>query len=100
MRNSKGRWMSILLILSLSAGLLSSCGSQNGESTAAGEQVTEEAAEATEAKEAGADYSTGTPWIDSNMDGVVTADMPVDLKDDFYLYINKDAILDMKIPEV
>ena len=99
MRNSKGRWMSILLILSLSAGLLSSCGSQNGESTAAGEQVTEEAAEATEAKEAGADYSTGTPWIDSNMDGVVTADMPVDLKDDFYLYINKDAILDMKIPE-
>lgn len=42
------------------------------------------------------DYSTGTPWMDSNIDGNVTASAEVDLKDDFYLAVNKDAILEME----
>lgn len=42
------------------------------------------------------DYSTGSPWMDSNIDGNVSADMEVDLKDDFYLAVNRDAIVEME----
>ncbi len=59
-------------------------------------------AEASETESAGGtdgadtpDYTTGTPWMDSNIDGTVTPDTEVNLKDDFYLAINKDGILDM-----
>ena len=38
------------------------------------------------------DYKTGTPWLASNIDGVVTADTPAELKDDFYLYVNKPEL--------
>ena len=47
----------------------------------------------------GIDYTTGTPWLDSDLDGNVTADTPVELKDDFALYVNKDKILATRIPE-
>ncbi len=40
------------------------------------------------------DYSSGTPWLISNLDGIVTADTPAELKDDFGLYVNKDALVD------
>ncbi len=40
------------------------------------------------------DYSTGTPWLFSNLDGIVTADTPAELKDDFGLYVNKDALVE------
>ena len=40
------------------------------------------------------DYSSGTPWIFSTLNGVVTEDTPADLKDDFYLYVNKDALVE------
>lgn len=39
------------------------------------------------------DYLTGTPWLASNIDGVVTEDTPSELKDDFYLYVNKQDLL-------
>ena len=45
------------------------------------------------------DYSTGTPWPDIDLDGVVTPDTPAELKDNFALYVNKDKILDLEIPE-
>lgn len=38
------------------------------------------------------DYGSGTPWPDIDLDGVVTEDTPVSLKDDFALYVNKDVI--------
>ena len=44
------------------------------------------------------DYKTGTPWLYSDLDGNVTSDTPTDLKDDFALYVNKDALLELKIP--
>ncbi len=72
MRHSKSKCLSILMILSLSAGLLCGCGASNEKSTASGEQTTEQAAEAAETKEEGTDYSTGTPWMDTNLEGVVT----------------------------
>ena len=45
------------------------------------------------------DYTTGTPWPDIDLDGVVTPDMPAELKDNFALYVNKNKILEMEIPE-
>jgi putative endopeptidase len=45
------------------------------------------------------DYSTGTPWPDIDLEGVVTEDTPVELKENYALYVNKDAILDLEIPE-
>ncbi|MCR4646793.1 MAG: M13 family metallopeptidase [Oscillospiraceae bacterium] len=36
------------------------------------------------------DYNGAKPWLFSNCDGVVTEDTPAELKDDFYLYVNKD----------
>lgn len=45
------------------------------------------------------DLTSGTPWICSTLDGAVTADTQANLKDDFYLAVNKDAIAQMEIPD-
>lgn len=45
------------------------------------------------------DYKTGTPWLNIDLDGVVTEDMPTDVKDNFVLFVNKDKILNTTIPE-
>ena len=45
------------------------------------------------------DYTTGTPWPDIDLEGVVTEDTKASLKDNFALYVNKDAILSLTIPE-
>ena len=45
------------------------------------------------------DYLSGTPWLCSSLDGTVTEDTPVDLKDDFSLAVNKDKILAREIPK-
>jgi len=45
------------------------------------------------------DYSTGTPWPDIDLEGVVTPETPAELKDNFALYVNKDRILELEIPE-
>jgi len=45
------------------------------------------------------DYTTGTPWLCSYLDGNVTADTKAELSDDFYLACNKEKYLNLKIPE-
>ena len=45
------------------------------------------------------DYTNGTPWPNIDLEGVVTPDTPVNLKDNFALAVNKDAILSLEIPE-
>ncbi len=45
------------------------------------------------------DYSTGTPWIDCDIDGAVTSRTEAEIKDNFALGANKEAILDLKIPK-
>ena len=45
------------------------------------------------------DYTTGTPWPDIDLEGVVTEDMTADIKDNFALAVNKDRILALEIPE-
>ena len=39
----------------------------------------------------GPDYTTGTPWICSDLDGVVTEETTADLKDNFVLAVNKES---------
>ena len=38
-------------------------------------------------------------WLNSNLVGNVTEDTPAELKDDFYLHVNKDWFLETQIPE-
>ena len=45
------------------------------------------------------DYRNGTPWPDTDLDGVVTEDMEASIKDNFVLAVNKEDILAIKIPE-
>lgn len=45
------------------------------------------------------DYTTGTPWLDCDLDGNVTEATPTSLKDHFALAINKEKILKIRIPE-
>ncbi len=45
------------------------------------------------------DYTTGTPWMDVDLEGNVTPDTPTDLKDNFALWANKDRILSLEYPE-
>ena len=45
------------------------------------------------------DYTTGTPWLDCDLDGTVTEATPTSLKDHFALAINKEKILKIRIPE-
>lgn len=44
------------------------------------------------------DTSKMTPWVDSNIQGVVTKDTKTSLKDDFYLSVNKDWLAKSKLP--
>ena len=47
----------------------------------------------------GPDYLSGTPWICSDLDGVVTEETTAELKDNFVLAVNRDKILALEIPE-
>ena len=44
------------------------------------------------------DYTTGTPWLCSELEGNVTLETEVSLKDDFFLAVCKDRILSIEIP--
>ena len=72
-----------------------------GSEAIAGVAATAGSAAETAAKEDGSavDYTTGTPWPYIDLEGVVTPDMPAELKDNYALYVNKDKILDLEIPE-
>ena len=106
------KWIALLVALTLMLGCLTGCaGAQTAatenqpaaeepKETEAVEAAAEEAAApAEENAEAAPDYSTGTPWPDIDLEGVVTPDMPAELKDNFALYVNKDKILELEIPE-
>ena len=45
------------------------------------------------------DYTTGTPWLDCDLDGNVTEDTEASLKDHFALGVNKEKLLALEIPE-
>lgn len=91
------------LVVSLFTTQLFACSTANNtpQQPATPEPTTEatvaEPTEVTEENEV--DYTTGTPWQCIDLDGVVTADTPTDLKDNFALYVNKEKILKIVIPE-
>jgi len=66
-------------------------------------EVTEETETASEEKgtedTSDIDYTTGTPWLDCDLDGNVTEDTEASLKDHFALAVNKEKILALEIPE-
>ena len=39
------------------------------------------------------DYTTGTPWLDCDLEGNVTEETEASLKDHFALAVNKDRVL-------
>lgn len=95
-------------VLAVSVLLAAGCGQKTDTAATAGETAAEvqetdapdepgilEETDSDEAEEE-IDYSTGSPWMYSNIDGNVTADTEVDLKDDFYLAVNKDEIVAME----
>ncbi len=74
------------------------------ESTEEGSEAEETAGDSASAEEEEAstdvssiDTSVMTPWINSNILGIVTDDVNPDLKDDFYLNINHDYLRDAKL---
>jgi len=111
-----------LMISVLVLSLLSACGQDVKESTAASaakqsSETSEEgsASEASASEESSgeesetpawlnpedpmAKYRTGYPWLCIDMDGVVTADMETSPKEDYGLYVNKDKILELQIQD-
>lgn len=44
-------------------------------------------------------YDNGIPWLNSCLQGNVTEDTPIDPKEDFFLYVAKDWLVDTKIPD-
>lgn len=60
---------------------------------------TSEQAEGKDRAVADDSHANGTPWLNSCLIGNVTEDTPSDLKQDFYLYVNKDWILDTALPD-
>lgn len=47
---------------------------------------------------AGIDFTSGTPWVASSIEGAITESTETNLKDDFALAVNKDVILALEIP--
>ena len=45
------------------------------------------------------DYTAGTPWLCSMIEGTITEDTPTDPKDDFYLYANKEKLLSCELTD-
>lgn len=74
---------------------------ETGANVAGTENTTGAAAEqGKEAADEGMEsYRTGTPWICSDLKGVVTEDTEADIKNDFYLFVNKEEMLKTDIPE-
>ena len=73
---------------------------QASEAQTSAEQASEAQTSAEQASEAQEpDYSTGTPWPDIDLEGIVTPEMSAELKDDYALAVNKEDILNLKIPE-
>ena len=44
-------------------------------------------------------YRSGDPWLCLALDGTVTEETPVDLKDNFALYVSRDFYLNAELPE-
>ena len=95
----------VILLTAMIFSLLSGCaeGSAAGpaESGAQEETLSTAAAgpedTADQPDETDKDYTAGTPWLCSMIEGTITEDTPTDPKDDFYLYANKEKLLSCEL---
>ena len=87
--------IAVLLMLCMLCTGFTSIREENEEAVSDAAETETPAEEETEA----IDYTTGTPWLDVDLEGNVTADTPVNLKDNYALAVNKEAILTTEIPE-
>ena len=92
---------SAVLALSLAA-----CGSGHGQSPQQSSEQTSQIAEQPSEQAGGqevpqppTDVSGGKPWVDSNLKDNIKPGMETSPKDDFYLYVNYDWLLETDIPE-
>ena len=96
---------SVVLALSLAAcggGQGQSPQPSSGQSSQMAEQPSEQAPEQAgglEVPQPPTDVSGGKPWIDSNLKDNIKPGMETSPKDDFYLYVNYDWLLNTNIPE-
>ena len=88
-------WIAKLVVVTLIISSLTACAGKGAGSTAGTADQSAQQAE----NAAAVDYSSGTPWPYIDLEGVVTPDMPAELKDNYALYVNKDKILETEIPE-
>lgn len=89
------RLLLCFLVLSLLMSLCACAADEPAQSVSDVQAVVTEAPAAS--SEALPDLTTGTPWLASTVQGVVTEDTPVSLKDDFFLCVNKDSLLSYEI---
>ena len=102
----KKRALALILVASLLTVGLCSCGrtgTENDKATKSTENATSAATEETEAdidlseSVTDKDYTTGSPWIASNIESNVDAAGKVDLKDHFDLAVNGDWVKENQI---
>ena len=120
------KFLSVIMSISLISATVTGCGKANTETAGGGDvqsdaalelptaetkdeaeaaslEVTSEAEENTQESETGdtsghpMDSSVMTPWINSTIIGMVTEDVNADLKDDFYLNVNHDWLMNAKL---
>ena len=89
--------ISMLLTGILTVSCVSGCTGQTTSGQASSGQGSSAAASVSEQEPAVSDFSGGTPWICSILEGVVTEDTETNLKDDYFLAVNKEAILSTEI---
>ena len=120
------KFLSVIMSIALISATVTGCGKANTETAGGGDvqsdaalelptaetkdeaeaaslEVTSEAEENTQESETGdtsghpMDSSVMTPWINSTIIGMVTEDVNADLKDDFYLNVNHDWLMNAKL---
>ena len=82
----------ILLAVLMISVCMTACSSEDTQGDAEEDPTAEESQDVK-------DYANGTPWQIIDLDGIVTEDTPVDAKDNFALFANKDDILSLRIPK-
>lgn len=108
---AKKKVLAYVVVLSIIFSSLAGCGMAGKEHAAeSSETVTENEVSVAEESTAGetdaeeavvsdSSHDNGAPWLNSCLIGNVTEDIPTDPKQDFYLSVNKDWILNTKLPD-
>lgn len=78
----------------LTVSLLTGCGSNHTPTTQTEDSTKDDKEEASVSE---IDTSAMTPWLNSNIIGIVTDETNPDLKDDFYLNVNHDYFMDVSL---